>query len=205
MNQAGGWPTTRVTLIAQIQNAADADAWREFVDLYAPVVHNYCRRRGLQFADAQNIAQEVFSHVSRAIGTFEFDSARGRFRNWLGLITHQQMLKYGARQARPGRGVGEGRGEAILETFDGEAAAIWTETVNAHIYARAVERVRQDTDAEVWQAFHRVWENEERPGDVAREMGKAPQWVYQCKHRVIRRLKQEIERMADDTPVLNRT
>jgi RNA polymerase sigma-70 factor (ECF subfamily) len=204
MNHSGGWPTTRVTLISLLRDSGDEAAWREFVDLYAPVVHAYCRRRGLQHADALNVAQEVFGHVSRAIQTFEYDRARGRFRSWLGLITHQQMLRYKEKQARNGRAPGNGRADGILEAFEGEAEGIWIETVNAHIYACALERVRQEFDAEEWRAFQRVWDGNERPGDVARDLGKESPWLYQIKHKAIGRLKQEVERLTDDVAIFNR-
>jgi RNA polymerase sigma-70 factor (ECF subfamily) len=203
MNPSAGWPTTRVSLIGLLRNSDDAAAWREFVDLYAPVVHNYCRRRGLQHADALNIAQEVFGHVSRAIQKFEYDHGRGRFRSWLGLITHQQMLRYRERQSRKGPPVGDRA--TMLEAFEGEAEGSWMETLNAHVYARALERVRGEFDPESWRVFQRVFEGDERPGEVARDAGRDPQWVYQVKHKIVERLRQEVERLTDDLAIFHRS
>ena len=44
-------PVTRVTLLARIRDGRDADAWREFVQIYGPVVYRFARNRGLQDAD----------------------------------------------------------------------------------------------------------------------------------------------------------
>ena len=38
----------------------DADAWRQFLRLYGPVVYGWCRHAGLQPADATDVGQEVF-------------------------------------------------------------------------------------------------------------------------------------------------
>lgn len=204
MDSSGGWPTTKITLIGQIRNANDHAAWREFVNLYAPAVHDYCRRRGWQHADAQNITQDVFTRVCRAMSTFEYDDARGRFRSWLGLITHRQMLRYRDNHSRAERAPGDGLAETILETFDGEAASQWMEAVNAHIYACAMASVRREFDDDAWQVFQRVWERSERPGDVAQDVDKDPRWVYQLRHKIVARLRQEIERLVDDSPSFHR-
>jgi RNA polymerase sigma-70 factor (ECF subfamily) len=204
MNPRSAWPTTRITLIAQIRDPHDAAAWSEFVDLYGPVVCAYCRQRGFQHADTENIAQEVFGRVSRAIRSFEYNVARGRFRSWLGLITHQQMLRYREALARAGQELGNGLDDQISDGFEAEAEGVWMEGLNAHIYARALDRVRPEFDAEAWSAFLRVWHGEERPAAVARSLHKDPGWVYQVKYRVVERLKREVERMTDDVAVFHR-
>ncbi|MFM8271793.1 MAG: hypothetical protein ACKODX_05605 [Gemmata sp.] len=40
-------PLTRVTLLTRLKDGRDADAWREFVQLYGPVVYRFARNRGL--------------------------------------------------------------------------------------------------------------------------------------------------------------
>ena len=46
-------PETRESLILRLPSAADAQAWREFVDLYEPLIIRFAKRRGLQDADAR--------------------------------------------------------------------------------------------------------------------------------------------------------
>lgn len=204
MKQPVEWPTTRVTLLAQIRDASDRDAWREFVDLYAPLVYSYSRNRGLQHADAQNVSQEVFSRVSRAIRSFEYDAQRGQFRSWLGLITHQQMLRHQQRESQAARGVGAGECNDVLDGIPSEVEGAWSEAFNAHIYARSVEAVRAQSDPLEWQVFERIWDRNERPSDVARDLQKQPQWVYQVKFKIVGQLKEEIERLASDVAIFYR-
>src|SRR5262249_52941712 len=52
-------PPTRASLLVRIRDARDAAAWGEFVDLYAPLVHGFARRQGLQDADAADLTQDV--------------------------------------------------------------------------------------------------------------------------------------------------
>jgi RNA polymerase sigma-70 factor (ECF subfamily) len=49
--------------------------------MYAPLVHRYARRHGLQDADAADLAQDVMIQVARALRSFEYRPERGRFRD----------------------------------------------------------------------------------------------------------------------------
>src|SRR5262245_5144607 len=80
-------PSTRASLLSRLRTGADVDSWRSFVDLYTPLIFRYSRRRGLQDADAQDVVQQVLTSIHRAIGHFQYDPSKGRFRQWLGLVT----------------------------------------------------------------------------------------------------------------------
>lgn len=61
------FPDTRLSLIVRLQGEPDAAAWTEFVRLYRPVVVRLARRRGLQDADADDLAQQVLLAVGQAV------------------------------------------------------------------------------------------------------------------------------------------
>lgn len=204
MKQANQWPTTRVTLLRQIRDSRDEIAWCSFVDLYTPLIYRYCRRHRLQDADARNVVQEVFSRVSRAIRTFEYDPERGQFRSWLGLVTHQQMLRYVEKENSSVRAIGAGAGDELCNDISGEVDGAWVEAFNAHVYRTALDAIRREFDDETWNVFQQTWEAGRPPGEVARQMQRDPQWVYQAKFRVVRRLKDEIERLSADVAIFGR-
>ena len=43
---------TRPSLLVRIRDPRDREAWGQFVEIYAPLVYEMARRRGLQDADA---------------------------------------------------------------------------------------------------------------------------------------------------------
>src|SRR5689334_7523543 len=100
-------PVTRCSLLLRIRNAEDQRAWEEFVEIYTPLIYSFCRQRGLQDADSADVAQEVMRAVSRAIGGFEFQPERGRFRSWLFVITRSKFNNFLEKQRKQPRGMGD--------------------------------------------------------------------------------------------------
>jgi DNA-directed RNA polymerase specialized sigma24 family protein len=71
---------TRHSLLIRIRNPRDRAAWRQFVALYAPMIHSLARQRGLQDADAADMTQEVLRKVAVAAPELVYDPDRGSFR-----------------------------------------------------------------------------------------------------------------------------
>jgi RNA polymerase sigma-70 factor (ECF subfamily) len=76
-------PETRDSLLIRVADARDQAAWEQFARIYWPVVYNVARMRGLQDADAQDVAQQVLLSVSKALPTWERRDESTRFRHWL--------------------------------------------------------------------------------------------------------------------------
>ena len=86
---------TRKTLINRLrQTNSDTRSWSEFYNLYWKLVYSVALKAGLSEADAQDVVQETFLKVSKSIKKFDYDPNRGRFRNWLCLITKQQVANH---------------------------------------------------------------------------------------------------------------
>src|SRR5262245_60824978 len=83
----GQAPSTRGSLIVRLRDPKDADAWRQFIDLYGSLIYSFSRKKGLQDADAADLMQEVLRSVAGAAGRLNYDPRRGSFRGWLYTIT----------------------------------------------------------------------------------------------------------------------
>src|SRR5262249_57165343 len=79
---------TRTSLLLRLRQAPpDQQAWAEFVDRYGRQIHVWCRRWGLQEADAQDVTQTVLLQLASKLQTFSYDPSQ-RFRGWLKTLTH---------------------------------------------------------------------------------------------------------------------
>src|SRR5262249_20891031 len=106
---------TRASLLLRIRDPNDGPAWAEFVALYAPLLHAYGMRNGLQDADAADLAQDTLGHVLRTAPGFVYDPARGSFRGWLFTIARNEIRKAAARAARRAGGTGDTDARLMLE------------------------------------------------------------------------------------------
>lgn len=196
-------PSTNKSLLARLRKRNDAEPWSLFVDLYTPLVYRYARRRGLQDADASDVAQKVIARVYRVLHKFEYDPERGRFRDWLGTITNREVISHHRREAR-GRGAGAGRGDSVARRVPSASEGDWLEEFNRHVLVTALERIRERFDEATWKAFDLTWLKSVETEDAARQLGKTAAWIYKARFRVLRRLREEVEFIADDAAALQR-
>jgi len=197
-------PSTRITLLARLRHDGDSEAWTTFVDLYTPLVFRYCRSRNLQDADSRDVAQQVLAIVHGAIGKFEYDREKGRFRNWLGAVTTHEISRYQRRERRTGKGVGEGWGDDLAKLAAAAVDPSWVEEFNSYIFQLALERIRPEFEPDVWQAFDLTWLRDVRPRDAATTLSKPSAWVYKARYKVIERLRKELEYLTSDAAVLQK-
>jgi RNA polymerase sigma factor (sigma-70 family) len=195
-------PTTRNTLIAKLHDPADAHAWREFLEIYEPLVYRLARNKGLQHADAQDVCQDVFRAVARAVDRWEPDAARGAFRGWLYTIARNLCINFLTRRDRFVEGSGDCRTLDFLASIPasepGASFAFDTE-YRRRLFRWAAEQVKGEFTPNTWQAF---WQTavDERPATlVAAELGMTTGAVYIARSRVISRLRRRIEELGDET------
>jgi RNA polymerase sigma-70 factor (ECF subfamily) len=192
---------TRPSLLARIRDPQDAQAWKLFIELYTPPVLRYCRLRGLQDADAADVAQELMAQVARSLPAFCYSPERGRFRDWLGTITRRRINRFLAKKSQAASGIGgEETADALENLAAGEADAEWTAEFNAQILRAALDRVQPLFGAKTWQAFASVWLENHSAAETASKLNMTLSAVYVAKSKVLKRLEQEVLELAEDIP-----
>ncbi len=187
-------PETRASLIVRLRDRADQEAWYEFVEIYQPVVYRLARAKGLQDADAEDLAQQVLTAVAAAIDRWDPDPERGRFRSWLGQIAHNLIVNALTRGA-PDRAAGGSGERDMLDQYaarEGPASDLLRTECRREVFAWAARQVRVEFQAETWLAFWYTAVEGRDVSDVAGLLAKQPGAVYAARSRVMRRLKQKV-------------
>lgn len=87
------FPETSETLIARVKNLGDVDSWSEFVGIYQPTILRMAKRRGLQDADALDVAQQILISVANSISSWSPDLGAPPFRATLSCIVSSEILR----------------------------------------------------------------------------------------------------------------
>lgn len=197
----GESPTTRASLLLRLRDARDEEAWRQFVDLYAPLVHAYLRNRGLQDADAADLTQDALRAISGAVGRFDYDPDRGSFRGWLFTIVRNALRNFLNSPRRREQGAGDtGAARRLEEHPAPEESAEWEREHHRHLLAAAARVVRAEVQETTWLAFWKTSVEGQEVKAVAAELGVSVASVYLARSRVMARLKEQVLLLEGDSP-----
>jgi RNA polymerase sigma-70 factor (ECF subfamily) len=194
-------PTTRPSLLVRIRDAADRDAWVQFVEVYAPLVYKFVRRRGLQDADAADLTQDVLRAVAGARQRLRYDPDRGTFRSWLFTVARNKLATFLARQQRRRNRDCTGDPQEWLDRQpapEQDEVALWEQEYEQRLFDWAAEQVRDQFQSGTWQAFWLTAVEGQGAKDAAAQLGVSVGAVYIAKSRVLARLRQLIDDIHRD-------
>lgn len=193
------FPETRESLLVQVQDPANRDAWELFARIYRPLIVRIALARGLQHADAQDLSQQVLMAVASAISSWEKRDESTRFRHWLSRVTKNAILNALMRrpkdQAVGGSSFEELLGEAVDR--DGATTALIETELRRELYLRAAEIVRVEFRPDSWQAFELSVAGELAIEDVAKQLGKSVGAIYTARSRIMFRLREVISELGE--------
>jgi RNA polymerase sigma-70 factor (ECF subfamily) len=196
---------TSPSLLLRVRDSDDQEAWAEFMQIYSPIVRDYCHQRNLQLSDIDDITQEVMASVSSSIRTFEYDPAKGKFRAWMGTVAANKIKTWLTRQSRrKENSLGRDDSDEISPVDCVDPDSLWTSIFSERIFRAACDRIRGSFADVTWQCFEATWVRSEPPSKVAISLNMPVHSVYVNKSRVLQRLEQEVQRLADDVPAVNR-
>jgi RNA polymerase sigma-70 factor (ECF subfamily) len=191
---------TRASLFLRLLDPQTKEAaWREFVARYQPLIAGWCRRKGLQETDVEDITQAVLCKLVARLKTFEYDPSRG-FRPYLRRMVENAIKDcWSDRAKRPGaRGTGDSGVAGMLAqlhdsgALDDLAAEVSSQLELDSLLALAVKQVRAQVEPRTWNAYwQRVYE-ERSVQEVADRLGMRVASVYQAVSRVNKMLKQAL-------------
>lgn len=173
-----------------------SQAWREFVELYGPLIESWCHRLGVAESARADIGQEVFLSVHRGIVSFDPRHPRATFRGWLWTITRNAIWQWRRRQEP--EGAGGSTAQALLadisdpwEQSDGQIPPNDSHDM-ATLISRALDQIRAGIAEQTWNAFWHTTVLGHSAAEAGQELGMTPLAVRQAKSRVLRRLRKQL-------------
>ena len=194
---------TRESLLLRLKDERNEDAWREFHSIYGRLIFGYSLHFDISYAEAEDVVQEVCIKVFRQIIRFDYSPERGRFRGWLKTMTRNTVIDYLRRKQTRLKASREFRRDMEQKLKD-EAAAddeIWRKEWEKALYETAMERVRERVGEETFRIFKRYVLDRDSAQDVANETSLDANATYAVKHRVLKYLRNEVEKIRNDEEV----
>lgn len=180
--------------VHDVQNDADDDtAWVRLVYRYQGQITLWCRKLGLQLADAENVTQEVLVRLTRKIHLY--DPAKAQFATWLRRVTVHVARNYLRKQTKAATGSGDTEQMMRLQEVQDDSEGYW-DRINAEadraLLARALARTRKRVTAEAWRVFELAAIQKVPGNEVAERLGVSPQSIYSARHRVMQVLREQM-------------
>jgi RNA polymerase sigma-70 factor (ECF subfamily) len=184
---------TRLSLLRRLQQEpADQFAWDEFVNRYGPKIQGWCKRWGLQEADAQDVTQAVLLRLSVKLRTFVYDPSRS-FRAWLKTLTHHAWSDLADERRRGGAGAEQDQLQTLPARDD--LAQQLEEAFDLELLELATARVRRRVAVPTWDAF-RLTALEGRSGaEAAGQLQMSVAAVFKAKSNVLKLLQEELQHL----------
>jgi RNA polymerase sigma-70 factor (ECF subfamily) len=167
------------------------------MEIYSPLIYSFLRKRGLQDADAADVAQDALNAVARAVKSLDYDPHHGSFRAWLFTVVRSKLSNF-AKRRRPDLGVGDTTAQKRLEEQPDQKADIatqWDRDYEQRMLAWACDQVRGEVQTTTWEAFRLTALEGKVAQEVAQSLGISVAAAYLAKSRFMVRVKNLVRQL----------
>jgi RNA polymerase sigma-70 factor (ECF subfamily) len=186
---------TRASLLYRARQR-EHSAWHELVDLYGPLVAQWCVRCGLDPHATADCVQETFAAVVKSLPSYQPMKANGAFRSWLWTITSNKIKDYWRRKQREIDGAGGSTALQFMRHIPDSELVPDAEPSDqqqlSELFRRALAQVQAEFEPRTWEIFQRAVFDRIETAVVAQEFGVTSAAVRQARSRILRRLRQQL-------------
>lgn len=178
--------TTRASLLQRVRDPQNKEGWREFFQIYQPLLYRYARVRGLSREDADELAQQCMTLLIERMPRFEYSQGKGGFKHWLRKMINNKINDFYKKRKVPLAESADFRRPQERETTLEE---IWEREWEKKHLQYFLKQIRDEVAPNTYQAFeyHVIcdWPVER----VVETLGVTPDQVYAAKSRITRKLR----------------
>jgi RNA polymerase sigma-70 factor (ECF subfamily) len=198
---------TRITLLGRLRrDPANKAAWDEFVEHYGGKIFAWCRKWGLQDADAMDVAQTVLLKLVQQMKDFTYDPSRS-FRAWLKTLTSHALSDFRDSRARRPHGSGDSDVGRMLQSVEARTDLLeqLNQEFDRELLEEAMARVRLRVAPQTWEAFRLTALEQLSGAEAAQRIPMQVAQVFVAKRRVQKMLQEEVNRLERVGPEGNST
>ncbi|HYG33431.1 MAG TPA: sigma-70 family RNA polymerase sigma factor [Clostridia bacterium] len=193
---------TRQSLLSRLKDLGDQESWRVFFETYWKLIYKRAIRAGLTNAEAEDVVQETVISISKGIHKFEYDPAKGSFKNYLMRLTtwriagqFRKRLPVQTVDRQTDTGTSIGSVDKFEDVADPALEALWDREWEENILEAAVQKAKRQVDPKLYQAFDLYVHHQWPASKVATDLKISRAKVYLAKHFVGKILKKEVARL----------
>lgn len=186
---------TRQTLLNKLRHQDNDQAWEEFVHFYRRYIWAILQKVGVSEADLEDLTQQVLIKIWSKMDQFDYNQARGRFRNWLSILVRNQAYDFLRSQVRKSE-----KQQQIEAALYPSHLTKWEELTNAqwkrHLASLAYQTVSQNSSENMIEAFNSQF-RDESVEEVAARLDLDPNTIYTYRKRIKEKLAEEVRRLKE--------
>lgn len=187
--------STRVTLLERVRDAKDEASWREFYELYQPLLYRYARARRLDREVAEEIVQQCMTVLAQKMPEFRYAKERGGFKYWLRRLVNNKINDYFKKKKLPLAQSADFRRASLR---DDSADELWEQQWRKRHLRYCLELIKRDVAPQTYQAFEyhvlADWPVER----VTETLGLSADQVYAAKSRITKRLREKMKEVVGE-------
>jgi RNA polymerase sigma-70 factor (ECF subfamily) len=169
----------------------DDESVRQVFFLYQPLIHRWCRIKGLNESDTEDVSQEVLIAVFSGIAGFQRERT-GSFRAWMRKITQHKIADRFRKQHEVAVGGTDFQNRVEEMTAESEKEC-GEDTERQIVLRQAAKMLQLEFSFTSWQAFYRSEIDEHDPASICQELQLTPGALRVARCRVRKRLREVME------------
>jgi len=171
--------------------------WRDFVEIYEPLIYRYARLRKLGHEDSNEIVQECMALLVEEMPKFDYSREKGHFKGWLKTITNNKINDlFKKRRPRAGTPQDFERAQHREHPLDDLWEEQWQRKHLRYFLKQILDRVSEKTRRAFELHVVSGWPVEQ----VSEVLKISADQVYAAKSRITQRLRDRFNDLTGESP-----
>lgn len=186
--------TTRCSLLLRIKNRQDDASWRQFDEIYRPMLYQFAISRGLKDAEAEDVVQFCMAAIQEQIHAFDYDPSRGRFKGWLRTLVNNRVRNLVRNKHEQPAESAVFQRPAQQATPEEEFDRLWMIEHLKH----AMRAVQAEVGETAFQVFQMYVMEQQPVEEICKKLGVDASQIHKTKFRLTRKLAEKLAELGEE-------